>query len=60
MKISISKSFIEGFSRALDLNGTKEWPKLSNSMCADYKAIRSDWDNVGKAIRREYESCKRT
>lgn len=60
MKISFSRSFIEGFSRALDLNGTKEWPKLSDGMRTDYKAIRSDWDNVGKTIRGEYKSCKRT
>lgn len=35
------------------MNDIKEWPKLSNSMRADYKAIRNDWDHVGKVIRGE-------
>ncbi len=60
MKIKFSRSFIEGFSRVLDLNGTKGWPKLAGDRRADYEAIRSDWGNVGKTIRGECKNYKRT
>lgn len=53
MKTMISKSFLRGCTRTLDLSGTKEWPDLSKSQQRDYAALRSDWENVGKTIRRE-------
>lgn len=58
-KIKVSGSFTKGFERALDLNGTKEWPKISGGALADYTALRSDWEDVGKNIRREFPSIKR-
>ncbi|MCM1065237.1 MAG: hypothetical protein NC420_12395 [Eubacterium sp.] len=59
MKREISADFIRGFARTLDLSGTKEWPKITDSMSRDYEALRSDWEDVGKAIRREFQSCPR-
>lgn len=53
MKVKIGISFIKGFSRALDLTGTKTWPELSDGNRADYEAIKGDWENVGKAIKAE-------
>ncbi len=59
MKIVFSQSFIEGFTRVLDLYGTKEWPNVSDGVQSDYEALREDWENVGESIRRARESCKR-
>lgn len=53
MKIKISVNFTKGFSRALDLSGTKKWPNLSDERIADYEALRSDWENVGQTIKEE-------
>ena len=53
MKTTISKSFLNGFVRALDLTGTKEWPQLSGDRAKDTAALRSDWKNVGDSIRGE-------
>lgn len=59
MKTKISRSFLRGYAKALDLGGiTKEWPDLSNNRVKDYKALRDDWENVGNAIRRETRSFK--
>lgn len=59
MKMKISTNFTKGFCRVLNLRGTKKWPQISNTRKADYQAIRSDWENVGKSIRRETEKYKR-
>lgn len=59
MKTVMSKSFLRGYTRALNLHGTKEWPNLSDDKMKDYKALRSDWENVGKSIRRETRGFKR-
>lgn len=62
MKAMISKSFLKGYIRALNLNGMKQWPDLSESKKRDYEALRSDWENVGRDIRegeREYERSNR-
>lgn len=59
MKMKTSKSFLKGYSRALDLGRvTKEWPDLSNNKSKDYRALRGDWDNVGSAIRRESRNLR--
>lgn len=59
MKIKISNSFLKGYIRALDLTGnTKEWPNVSDDRIKDYEALRSDWENVGKTIRRETRGFK--
>lgn len=50
-----SKAFLKGYFRALDLEGTKDWPDISDNRTKDYEALRSDWKNVGKEIRRETE-----
>lgn len=55
--MKISKAFCRGYSRATDLTGTKKWPDISNNKTKDYKALRSDWENVGRAIRKETRSC---
>ena len=60
MKIKISAHFTKGFYRAMDLSGAKKWPQLSNAKRADYEALRSDWENVGKSIKRETERYKRS
>lgn len=62
MKYMVSKSFLEGFTRALDLSGTKEWPDISEDRKKDYLALRSDWEDIGNSIKREcrnYETSKR-
>lgn len=57
MKLKWSKSFLRGYLRALDLFGaTKEWPDIANNAAQDFEALRSDWDNVGKTIRREIKN----
>lgn len=58
-KIRVSMDFAKGFERALDLNGTKEWPKMSGGTLTDYTALRSDWEDVGTTIRREFQGFKR-
>lgn len=55
----ISKAFLHGYIRALDLTATKEWPNISGEKTKDYEALRSDWDNVGRAIRKETRDFKR-
>lgn len=55
MKVMVSKSFIKGFVRSINVSGTKEWPNISDSMMNDYLALRRDWKNVGNTIQRE---CK--
>ena len=52
----VSKAFKKGFTRSLDLSGTKEWPNISDSGMKDYFALRRDWENVGGTIQRE---CRR-
>lgn len=59
MKRIISKSFLKGYLRVLSLGGTKEWPDLSKDRMRDYEALRGDWDNVGRAIRKETRDFKR-
>lgn len=59
MRILISKSFLKGCARVFNLSGTKEWPNLSDSRKKDYEALRGDWDNVGRAIRKETRDFKR-
>lgn len=53
MRLLISKSFLKGYVRALNLSGTKEWPNISEDRKKDYEALRGDWDNVGREIRKE-------
>ena len=60
MKTTISKSFLDGFARALSLDSTKEWPNIYDDKMKDYMALRGDGDNVGKAIRKETRNFKRT
>ena len=52
---SISRCFINGYRRALNIAGTKRWPDLSGSEQRDYEALKGDWDNVGCTIREETE-----
>lgn len=59
MKILFTGAFIEGFVRALDLSGTKEWPEISDGMHSDYEALRKDWENVGENIRKSKRECSR-
>lgn len=59
MKFKFTESFIHGFARALDLSGAKDWPQIADGRRADYEAIRGDWENVGRTIRREAGSLKR-
>ena len=54
MTFKASKGFIRGFMKALDLNGSlKNWPDIYNSREKDCKALRGDWENVGRTIQRE-------
>ena len=60
MRNVLTRSFLKGY-RSINLNGIKKWPNLSNSKRDDYEAIRSDWENVGKFIRKgteEFEHSK--
>ena len=58
MKTKISKNFLKGFVRTLDLSGTKEWPQLSGDRAKDTAALRSDWKSVGDSIRGEMRNCR--
>ena len=58
MKTLFSQSFIDGFSRVLNLSGTKEWPDVSDGVQSDYEALREDWENVGESIRRARKNYK--
>ena len=53
MRVGVSKSFIKGMTRVISLANTKEWPDLSNGQQKDYMALRGDWYNVGKRIRKQ-------
>lgn len=59
MKLLMSKSFLKGYARVLNLGGTKDWPDISIDKKRDYEALRGDWDNVGRAIRKETRNFKR-
>ena len=52
MKHTVSKSFLRGYVRVLNLYGTKDWPDISNGKQKDFEALRSDWENVGTYIRK--------
>lgn len=56
----ISSAFLRGYSRAFDLSGTKKWPDLSDSTAKDYEALRGDWENVGRVIRKGTKDFGRT
>nr|DAV22288.1 MAG TPA: hypothetical protein [Caudoviricetes sp.] len=58
MRATISKSFLQGFIRVLDLSGTKQWPELSGNGRKDLEALRSDWKNVGDSIQRGTRNFK--
>ncbi len=60
MKTLTNVSFARGFSRTLDLTGAKEWPELSNDRRADYEALRSDWEHVGRTIQGECERYEKS
>ncbi len=60
MKTAISKSFLNGYGKVLNLNGAKEWPDISRERQRDYEALRSDWSNVGRTIREETRNFERT
>lgn len=51
--IKITESFVKGYSQALNLYGTKKRCDLENSDKKDYQALRGDWENVGRSIRKE-------
>ena len=42
MKTAISKSFLNGYGKVLNLNGAKEWPDISRERQRDYEALRGD------------------
>lgn len=48
----ISNAFLCGYERALDLSGSKKWPDITNDRTKDYEALRSDWENAGREIRK--------
>lgn len=59
MNIMISKDFLKGCAKVLDISGiTKELPNLSRDREKDYLALRGDWENVGNEIRRGIRSFK--
>lgn len=60
MKGLISKSFLQGYMRGLNLGKTKRWPSLSDDKLKDYEDLRSDWENVGKNIREGTEEYKKS
>ena len=52
-------SFISGMSRVLDLGSTlNEYNSTLTSNMADYLAISSDWEVVGKDLREAVKSYK--
>lgn len=51
-KLVVSDKFIQSFS-GISLYGTRVWPDIYNDKNKDFKALRSDWENVGNSIRRE-------
>lgn len=54
MKIKISKNFLDGYVKVLDLGGVgKTWPDLSGNKQKDYDALRSDWEKCRKAAIRK-------
>jgi hypothetical protein len=53
MKIALSKSFLKGFTKTINLAGSKDWPDVSEGTMKDYWAIRRDWENVGSTIQEE-------
>jgi hypothetical protein len=51
-KLIVSNKFIQSFS-GISLYRTRVWPDIYNDKDKDYKALRSDWENVGNSIGRE-------
>ena len=49
-KLVVSKSFIYGFKRTLDLRGSHRWPNIYENALKDASALRGDWNYVGEAI----------
>lgn len=49
----ISSRFLDGFARAFDVYSSKRrFPDLSyDPMMEDYKALKGDWEIVGKEIK---------
>lgn len=60
MKALISKSFLRGYIRVIDIYSKKNWPDISRDRKRDYEALRGDWENVGRFIREGTGSYRRT
>ena len=60
MKALISKSFLRGYIRVIDIYSKKNWPDISRDRKRDYEALRGDWENVGRFIREGTGIYRRT
>lgn len=63
-KILVTKSFLDGYTRVLDLYGSlMKWPDLNNDKKKDYEALEDDWRECGQDFRNAVEryrlSCTR-
>ena len=54
-------SFLEGLARSLDLGDTlTEYNRSESGHAADRRALRSDWDAIGRDMRNAMEEFRST
>lgn len=57
--IRVTKSFFNGYIRALDLYGSMvRWPDLDNDKEKDCEALEDDWRECGQDFRNAIERYK--
>lgn len=59
-KFTISPNFVKGYSRVLDLFGATHKYALPRTPKDDYKAMRSDWNNVGMDLEKAFNRYGKT
>lgn len=58
VKLRISRGFVSGYTRALNLFPTRKHVCASRGPIQDFKSLEGDWEKVGQAINRATSNYK--
>ena len=60
MRFKISRAFMEGYIKALDMGATtRKYSNYDDANEKDYEALKNDWEETGKEIRRQIKEFAR-